>query len=76
MILAVYTKKKTSDKWSLYALAESMEVAKKYKRTAVKKAKRIGFDEADSVIQGFETSANIPKNLDTKELKPETLFYN
>jgi len=75
MILAVYTKNKSKDKWSLYAVAESMETAKKHSRKAVRQAKKIGYDEADSVIQGFDTASSIPKNLG-EEIKPEKMFYN
>jgi len=74
MILAVYTKNKSKDKWSLYAVAESMETAKKYSKQAIKKANKIGYDDADSVIQGFETAVSIPKNLE--KVEPEAMFYN
>jgi len=75
MILAVYTKNKTKDKWLLYSLAESMERAKKQARFYVNRAKKIGYDEATSVIQGFETAASIPKNLG-EEIKPEKLLWS
>lgn len=74
MILAVYTKNKSKDKWSLYSLAESMERAKKQARTYIRRANKIGYDEATTAIQGFDTAASITKSID--EVKPQELLYN
>lgn len=74
MILAVYKKNKPKDKWLLHSLAGTMEVAKKHSEQAMKEAKNIGYDNADAIVQGFESVNDIPKILE--KIKPEKLFYN
>lgn len=74
MILAIYTKNKPKDKWTLHSLADSMDDAKKYSEAAIKLAKEIGYDHADAAVQGFISVHDIPKVLE--KLKPEKLLYN
>lgn len=74
MIVAIYTKNKQKDKWLLYAIAPTMEKAKKSAKKAINQAKKIGFEEADAVIQTFNDPYSIPQVLGTS--KPEKLNYN
>lgn len=74
MIIAVFTKNRTKDKWSLFSIAESMDIAKKRSKNAIKQAKEIGYDEADSIVQGYNSIHDIPKILD--KAVPERLFLN
>lgn len=74
MICAVYIKNKPKDKWTLYSVAESMEVAKKKSRNAVRRARKIGFSNPESIVQGYESVHDIPKVLGHP--KPEKNFYN
>lgn len=74
MILAVYTKNKPKDKWSLYSLAISMEIAKEHSKEALKHAKDMGYDEPEAIVQGYTSAFDIPKVLE--KVKPEKLFYN
>jgi len=74
MILAVYTKNKPKDKWLLYSVAPSMELAKTHSKEAMRIAKIIGYENPDSVIQGYESPSSIPKILE--KITPEKLLYN
>lgn len=74
MILAIYSKFKSTDKWLLHAFAPSMEQAKKFSAKVKTRAKSMGYDEAEVVIQGFDSATNVPKTLET--VKPEKQCYN
>jgi hypothetical protein len=67
-------KNRPKDKWSLYLVAESMELAKKHSLVAIKQLKEMGYDNPDATIQSYASIHDIPKTLDKP--KPEKLLYN
>jgi hypothetical protein len=74
MILAIYKKNKPKDKWLLSSLAPDALTAKKYSRMIKKHAKQLGYEEAQSTIQSFDTVHDVPKILENP--KSEKLIYN
>lgn len=74
MVLAIYKKNRTKDRWTLSSVALDMHTATQYRKKLVAQAKKFGYDEADSTIQSFDSVHDIPKVLD--KLKPEKLLYN
>jgi len=74
MVLAIYKKNRTKDRWTLSSIAMDMLTATEYSKKLIAKAKEFGYNEADSIIQGFDSAWDIPKVLD--KVKPEKLLYN
>lgn len=74
MILGIYVKNRKKDKWSLFTVSESLEKAKKTSQQLIKEFREIGYDDADSIVQRFENTFDIPGTLD--KAKPEVLLYD
>lgn len=74
MVLAIYKKNKIKDKWLLASLAPDIITAKKYSRLLKKNAKKIGFDDAQSVVQTFNSINDVPGILD--DIQPEKALWN
>lgn len=74
MILVVYLKKTPKDQFQLYSVAETMETAKKYSKAAIRQAKKIGYDEPDTVIQSFTSAFDVPEVINNPV--PERFLFN
>lgn len=74
MILAIYKKNRTKDKWLLSSFALDMNTALEYSKLIITQAKGFGYDNAESTIQSYDSVHNAPKILD--KIKPEKLLYN
>jgi hypothetical protein len=74
MVLAIYKKNKLKDKWHLYSVAKSVEEARKFSKVLKETAKKSGFEEADTIIQYFESPNDIREFIINP--KPEKLLYN
>lgn len=75
MILAIYKKNHAKDKhWSIASIAYDIAAAKKECKKIDDRAKRIGWDTAESIIQGFNSADDIPSTL--TDVKSEDTLYN
>lgn len=74
MVLAIYKKNRAKDKWTLSSVAMDMLTATEYSKKIIARAKKFGYEEADTTIQSFDSVYDVPKFLD--KLKPEKLLYN
>lgn len=73
MILGIYTKNRKKDKlWSFFTTAKTVELASKTREQLVKELREIGYDEAEAVVQKFDSVYDVPQTIGivkpTKEL--------
>jgi hypothetical protein len=67
-------KSKPKNKWHLFSVAISAEVANQYMQTAKTKAKLEGNDRAEFAIRIFESSFHIPEFMN--EIKDQKPMFN
>ncbi len=72
MVHGIYLKNRPKDKWHLVALSVSVEKALRELNQVLDTAKFEGYDNAEAVIQGFESAFYIPEYLNTVKIyKPQ-----
>lgn len=74
MIHGIYVKSKPKNKWQLFSVTVSAEVAMQDAQEAELKAKLEGNDNVKVAIQSFESSFHIPEYL--SEVKNQTPLFN
>lgn len=71
MIHGIYVKSKPKNKWQLFSVTISPEVAMQDAQEAEQKAKLEGNDDVKVAIQSFDSSFHIPEYLaEVKDQKP------
>jgi hypothetical protein len=74
MILAIYKRNNPKQHWSIAYIAADMTTAKKQCQKMDAHAKQIGYDTAESIIQGFNSQDDVPATL--AKVKSEAVLYN
>jgi hypothetical protein len=74
MLLAIYSKYKSKGEWCLHSFAISAEDAKKQCKSITELAKKIGWEQPETVIQAVPNAYDAPKFLN--KLQSEKLIYN
>lgn len=74
MILAIYKRNNPKQNWSIAYIAADMTTAKKQCKKMDDHAKQIGYDMAESIIQGFNSPDDVPATLE--KVKSESVLYN
>jgi hypothetical protein len=77
MILGVYRRAHKKADWHLFSVAQSAEVAKQDKVSALEKLHKDGKAEGEVAILTFDTASWMPEVLKDKEVKEDDrLLYN
>jgi len=74
MIHGIYIRNKPKNKWHLISLTVSPEAAKINSEKALEEAKENGYEEAESIVQIYDSGTHIPEML--REVKDQKLMYN
>lgn len=74
MVHGIYLKNKPKSKWHLVSIVMTVEKAMKEKNSCLDQAKLEGYDDAEAVIQTFDSAFYIPEYLST--IKDQKMLLN